>query len=150
MNDFAHNTVLKGEVSPKMYIDLLEKYLSVAPFLLPEDRGNPFNRPMLRHPGNHPQAIFAYLSNQSYVDLNPTNLFVSDSYEVSCIIDWQHTIILPLLLTAGNPPLFEIPTRNLQRALKSLLCQRTMTLQVPTRRSRLTSSTDGGCCSTCT
>ena len=92
-----------------MYIDLLEKFLSVAPYLLPEDRGNPFNRPMLRHPGNHPQAIFAYLSNQFYVDLNPTNLFVSDSCEVSCIIDWQHTTILPLLLTAGNPPLFENP-----------------------------------------
>jgi len=45
----------------------------------------------------------------SYVDLNPTNLFVSDSCEVSCIIDWQHTTTLPLLLIAGHPPLFENP-----------------------------------------
>ncbi|KFY97854.1 hypothetical protein V500_01898 [Pseudogymnoascus sp. VKM F-4518 (FW-2643)] len=42
-------------------------------------------------------------------DLNPTNIFVSDSCEVSCIIDWQHTTVLPLLLAAGNPPLFENP-----------------------------------------
>lgn len=43
------------------------------------------------------------------LDLNPTNIFVSDSCEVSCIIDWQHTTLLPLLLDAGNPPLFENP-----------------------------------------
>ncbi|KAL9104654.1 MAG: hypothetical protein Q9163_000397 [Psora crenata] len=92
VNDFPHNTVLKGEVSPKIYLDLLDKYQSVVPYLLPGGQGNPLNRPTLRHP-----------------DLNPTNLFVSDSCEVSCIIDWQHTSILPLLLTAGNPPLFENP-----------------------------------------
>ena len=63
VNDFPHNTVLKDEVSPKIYIDLLEKYLSVAPYLLPEDRGNPLNRPTLRHPGNYSQAILGHLSN---------------------------------------------------------------------------------------
>ncbi|KAI9673929.1 MAG: Phosphotransferase enzyme [Caeruleum heppii] len=92
VNDFPHNTVLKGEISPKTYLDLLDKYLSVAPHLLPRDHGNPLNRPTLRHP-----------------DLNPTNLFVSESCEVSCIIDWQHTTALPLLLMAGHPPLFENP-----------------------------------------
>lgn len=34
---------------------------------------------------------------------------MTDSCEISCIIDWQHTTILPLLLTAGSPPLFENP-----------------------------------------
>lgn len=34
---------------------------------------------------------------------------MSDSCEISCIIDWQHATILPLLLVAGNPPLFENP-----------------------------------------
>ncbi len=34
---------------------------------------------------------------------------MSDSCEVSCIIDWQHTTTLPLLLMACNPPLFENP-----------------------------------------
>lgn len=32
---------------------------------------------------------------------------MSDSCEVSCLIDWQYSTILPLLLTAGNPPLFQ-------------------------------------------
>ncbi|PGH07903.1 hypothetical protein AJ80_07943 [Polytolypa hystricis UAMH7299] len=91
-NEFPHNNMLKGEIAPEIYIDLLDKYLSVAPYLLPEDRGNPLNQPTLRHP-----------------DLNPTNIYVSDSCDVSCIIDWQHTTILPLLLTAGNPPQFENP-----------------------------------------
>lgn len=34
---------------------------------------------------------------------------MTESCEVSCIIDWQHTTILPLLLVAGNPPLFDNP-----------------------------------------
>ena len=55
------------------------------------------------------QKLSRGTSIDSYVDLNPTNLFVSDSCEVSCIIDWQHTTILPLLLVAGNPPLFRNP-----------------------------------------
>ena len=36
-------------------------------------------------------------------------MFVTESCEVSCIIDWQHCSILPLLLAAGNPPLFRNP-----------------------------------------
>lgn len=43
------------------------------------------------------------------LDLNPTNIFVTDSCEISCIIDWQHTTVLPLLVGAGNPPLFGNP-----------------------------------------
>jgi hypothetical protein len=43
------------------------------------------------------------------LDLNPANIFVSDECEVSCIIDWQHTTLLPLLLAAGNPTLFDNP-----------------------------------------
>lgn len=34
---------------------------------------------------------------------------MTDSCQISCIIDWQHTTILPLLLSAGNPPLFDNP-----------------------------------------
>lgn len=41
--------------------------------------------------------------------MNPSNIFVTDSCEISCIIDWQHSSIQPLLLTAGNPPMFENP-----------------------------------------
>ncbi|KAK2753450.1 Phosphotransferase enzyme [Arachnomyces sp. PD_36] len=91
-NDFPHNDALEGEIAPQLYVDLLDKYLAMCPYLLPEDQAHPMNQPTMRHP-----------------DLNPTNIYVSDSCEVSCIIDWQHTTILPLLLAAGNPPLFENP-----------------------------------------
>ncbi|OJD10857.1 hypothetical protein ACJ73_09674 [Blastomyces percursus] len=91
-NDFPHNTMLEGAVAPEIYVHLLDRYLSICPYLLPEDPAHSMNQPTLRHP-----------------DLNPTNIYVSDSCEVSCIIDWQHTTILPLLLAAGNPTLFEKP-----------------------------------------
>ncbi|KZF19208.1 hypothetical protein L228DRAFT_224932, partial [Xylona heveae TC161] len=92
-NDFPQNNIVKGKVDPKLHLDLLDKYISISPFILPEDRASPMNTPTMRHPA----------------DLTPSNIFVSDSCEISCIIDWQHTTILPLLLTAGNPPLFENP-----------------------------------------
>lgn len=44
------------------------------------------------------------------LDLNPNNVFLCpDSQANSCIIDWQHTVVLPLLLVAGHPKLFENP-----------------------------------------
>ncbi|GLA61329.1 phosphotransferase enzyme [Aspergillus tubingensis] len=43
-------------------------------------------------------------------DLTPSNVFICpDTFKVKSIIDWQHTIITPLLLTAGYPKLFENP-----------------------------------------
>ncbi|KAL4794314.1 kinase-like domain-containing protein [Aspergillus venezuelensis] len=91
-NQFPHNDILTGEISHLEYIDLLEKFMSLSPFILPEGREDPMNKPMLRHP-----------------DLNPSNVFITDTGEVSCIIDWQHSSIQPLLLVAGNPPLFQNP-----------------------------------------
>ncbi|KAI9045164.1 kinase-like domain-containing protein [Aspergillus affinis] len=91
-NDFPHNNIVKGDISPGIYLDLLQKFLSLAPYILPEDRESPMNMPTMRHP-----------------DLNPSNVFVLDSCEISCIVDWQHSSILPLILTAGNPPLFKNP-----------------------------------------
>ncbi|OBT77466.1 hypothetical protein VF21_05233 [Pseudogymnoascus sp. 05NY08] len=91
-NKFPHNDMLEGEIAPEAYTELLDKYLALSSYLLPKSREHLLNRPILRHP-----------------DLNPMNIFVSDECEVSCIIDWQHTTVLPLLLAAGNPPLFENP-----------------------------------------
>ncbi|OOF93889.1 hypothetical protein ASPCADRAFT_132230 [Aspergillus carbonarius ITEM 5010] len=91
-NDFPHNNMVKGEISPDIYADLLRTYITISPHILPGDRANPMNKPTMRHP-----------------DLNPSNVFVTESCEVSCIIDWQHCSILPLLLAAGNPPLFRNP-----------------------------------------
>ncbi|KZF26474.1 kinase-like protein [Xylona heveae TC161] len=89
--DFPHNGVFPGEKQPEDYVRLLEKYLALAPYLLPKDTDSPLNRPTLRHP-----------------DLNPNNIFISpDSGAISCIIDWQHTTIEPRLLVAGYPRAFE-------------------------------------------
>ncbi|KAL4966948.1 kinase-like domain-containing protein [Aspergillus stella-maris] len=91
-NQFPHNEILAGEISHIGYIDMLEKFMSLSPFILPEDRDDPMNKPTLRHP-----------------DLNPSNVFITDTGEISCIIDWQHSSIQPLLVIAGNPPLFQNP-----------------------------------------
>ena len=49
--DFPHNTVFPGVNSHKDYLNLLQKYVTVAPYLLPRDLSNPLNRPTIRHPG---------------------------------------------------------------------------------------------------
>ncbi|KAB8206652.1 hypothetical protein BDV34DRAFT_212276 [Aspergillus parasiticus] len=91
--DFPHNGSTPGEVSPEEYIHLLEKFLLLAPYLLPRDSDNPLNQLTLRHP-----------------DLNPNNTFVSPaSGGISCIIEWQHTTVEPRLLVAGHPRAFENP-----------------------------------------
>lgn len=53
--DFPHNTVFPGVNSHKDYLELLKKYLSIAPCLLPKDPGDVLNRPTLRHPGVFPK-----------------------------------------------------------------------------------------------
>ncbi|EZF30847.1 hypothetical protein H109_04219 [Trichophyton interdigitale MR816] len=94
MNTFPHNALegIPREVPHDVYIDLLKKYMSLAPYILPQDPADPMNKPTLRHP-----------------DLDPRNIFVSDEGEVTCLIDWQYTTILPLLLVTGNPPMFDNP-----------------------------------------
>lgn len=69
---------------PREHIQSLEKYIQVAPHLVPKEPW--LCKPTLRHP-----------------DLNPNNIFVSDEYEIAGIIDWQHSKALPLFLHAGIP-----------------------------------------------
>lgn len=47
---FPHNGVLTGKQNPDRYVDLLRKYLALAPYLLPRE-GSELNTPTLRHPG---------------------------------------------------------------------------------------------------
>ncbi|KAI9672562.1 MAG: Phosphotransferase enzyme [Caeruleum heppii] len=100
---FPHRTVIDHPVSPAGHLEVLDKYLSAAPHLLPSDISHPMNRPTLRHPDPSPQNIF----------VDP------ETHEISCIIDWQHAMVLPLLLAAGYPPMFEnpdpIPPRGLEK-----------------------------------
>ncbi|PWY88005.1 phosphotransferase enzyme family protein [Aspergillus sclerotioniger CBS 115572] len=92
-SDFPHSTVFPGINSPQDYLDLLRKYLAIAPYLLPREPGNNLSRPTLRHP-----------------DLTPSNVFICpDTFKVTSVIDWQHTVIAPLLFAAGYPKLFENP-----------------------------------------
>lgn len=72
------------ESSPQEHIETLEKYLQIAPHLVPKHEG--LLRPILRHP-----------------DLQPNNIFVSDDLDILGIIDWQHASVLPLFLAAGIP-----------------------------------------------
>lgn len=42
--------------------------------------------------------------------LTPISVFIClDTFKTTSIIDWQHTVIIPLVLTAGYPRLFENP-----------------------------------------
>ncbi|KAL4777999.1 serine/threonine protein kinase [Aspergillus varians] len=91
--DFPHNTIFPGIQFPRKYLELLRKYLALAPHLLPREPGHNLTRPTLRHP-----------------DLTPSNVFICpDTFKVKSIIDWQHTVVTPLLLAAGYPKLFENP-----------------------------------------
>lgn len=63
----------------------LEKYLQIASHLIPRDCPA-FHRPVIRHP-----------------DLQPNNIFVSSELEISGLIDWQHSTVLPLFLQCGIP-----------------------------------------------
>ncbi|GAQ37990.1 hypothetical protein PDIG_16970 [Aspergillus niger] len=73
-----------------------------APYLLSREQGNNLSKPTLRHP-----------------DLTPSNVFICpDTFKVRSIIDWQHTIITPLLLTAGYPKIFENPNPKHPSELK--------------------------------
>jgi hypothetical protein len=107
--DFPHNGVFPGVKSPADYISLLDKYLALAPFLLPEDSNHLLNQPTLRHPGMCTVWTLSTILT-SHTDLNPNNIFISpDSGAISCLIDWQHAIVEPCLLAAGCPRAFENP-----------------------------------------
>ena len=36
-------------------------------------------------------------------DLRPSNIFVSDDFEITSLIDWQYSTILPFFLISGIP-----------------------------------------------
>ncbi|KAH7317928.1 phosphotransferase family protein [Rhexocercosporidium sp. MPI-PUGE-AT-0058] len=76
------------KVDPEVQIQHLSDYLKVAPHLIP--KGEPLNVPTIRHP-----------------DLSPSNILISDSGDITGIIDWQHATILPLFLQAKIPKHFQ-------------------------------------------
>jgi hypothetical protein len=63
-------------------------YLKVAPYLV--SKAEQLNVPTIRHP-----------------DLSPSNILISDSGDITGIIDWQHTTILSIFLQAKIPKHFQ-------------------------------------------
>ncbi|PKX97902.1 uncharacterized protein P174DRAFT_426260 [Aspergillus novofumigatus IBT 16806] len=56
---FPHNGVFPGEKFPEDYLCLLDKYLTLAQYLLPDEPDNPLDRPTLRHPACNGRAASA-------------------------------------------------------------------------------------------
>jgi hypothetical protein len=75
-------------VSPGVQMQILRDYLNLVPLLVPEQAG--LSKPTIRHP-----------------DLSPSNILVSSSGEITGLIDWQHTSVLPLFLQAKIPKHFQ-------------------------------------------
>ncbi|KAM5458569.1 hypothetical protein MaudCBS49596_000485 [Microsporum audouinii] len=78
----------KKKVDPGVQIRSLENYLSVAPYIIPTQEY--LNQPTIRHP-----------------DFSPNNIFINESGEISAIIDWERTSILPLFIQANIPKYFQ-------------------------------------------
>ncbi|KAK5999991.1 hypothetical protein QM012_005079 [Aureobasidium pullulans] len=76
------------EVDPQVQMQVLRDYLNIVPLLIPEQAE--LTKPTIRHP-----------------DLSPSNIFVSDSGDITGLIDWQHTSVLPLFLQAKIPKHFQ-------------------------------------------
>ncbi|EFR01039.1 serine/threonine protein kinase [Nannizzia gypsea CBS 118893] len=76
------------KVNPEVQIRNLEDFLSVAPYIIPSQEF--LNEPTIRHP-----------------DLSPNNIFMTETGEISSIIDWERTSILPLFIQAKIPKHFQ-------------------------------------------
>ena len=76
------------KVDPQVQINHLSDYLKITPYLVP--KSEQLNIPTIRHP-----------------DLSPSNIFISDSGNITGIIDWQHATVLPIFLQAKIPKHFQ-------------------------------------------
>ena len=77
-----------NKIDPNEHVKSLEEYLALAPYLVPPSTR--LNRAILRHP-----------------DLQPNNILISEDFNITGLIDWQHTVILPVFLTVGLPKSFQ-------------------------------------------
>ncbi|KAG8627323.1 hypothetical protein KVT40_004806 [Elsinoe batatas] len=107
-------------MKPDAYSQVLEEYLRLAPSLdLPADHA--FSRPILRHP-----------------DLSPTNIIVSDDFDMVGLIDWQHSARLEKPVTKLPDNYDEMSSREkselsekLRRRLVHFLYAAKTMVQVP-------------------
>ncbi|RDW70457.1 aminoglycoside phosphotransferase family protein [Aspergillus mulundensis] len=76
--------VSHSQNDPAEHVSLLERYLTVAPCLLPQEN----------------DLIGSYLWHS---DLRTPNIFVDDTGHITSIIDWQSTYAAPLFLEGRHP-----------------------------------------------
>lgn len=76
--------VSHSQNSPAEHISLLEKYISIAPYLLPREED------LL--------GLFLW-----HTDLRTPNIFVNDNGNITSIIDWQSVWAGPLFLEGRHP-----------------------------------------------
>jgi aminoglycoside phosphotransferase (APT) family kinase protein len=91
MDRMRRETFYLEKQQPSVHQDSLQKYLQVSKHLMPQVNSK-LLRPIIRHP-----------------DLRPSNIFVSDDFEITSLIDWQSSVILPLCLQSGIQPTWTIP-----------------------------------------
>lgn len=84
-NRMQRETFNLEKQAPSVHLDSLKKYLKISSDLIP-DRCEELTQPVIRHP-----------------DLRPSNIFVSDEYEITSLIDWQAAVVLPVFLHSGIP-----------------------------------------------
>ena len=84
---------------PSVHLDSLQKYSQISKHLVPQGDSD-LSRPTIRHP-----------------DLRRSNIFVSDDFEITSLIDWQHSTILPLFLQSGIPNDLDNSRDSFSRAL---------------------------------
>jgi hypothetical protein len=73
---------------PDDHANSLLDYLRLAPHLVPTS--SKLNLPILRHP-----------------DLQPNNIFISEDFGITGLLDWQHSMVLPRFLASGMPDMFQ-------------------------------------------
>ncbi|EME81365.1 uncharacterized protein MYCFIDRAFT_38290, partial [Pseudocercospora fijiensis CIRAD86] len=83
-NRFQRETFNFRKQSPSVHLDSLRKYLQISKHLIPHSEA--LTSSVLRHP-----------------DLRPSNVFVSEDFRITALIDWQHSSALPMFLSAGIP-----------------------------------------------
>lgn len=76
------------KVHPGEQIANLQNYLGIAPYLVPAVEI--LNKSTIRH-----------------TNLSPTNIFVDESGDITSIIDWERTAVLPMFLHARVPADFQ-------------------------------------------
>jgi hypothetical protein len=81
---------LKEPELPDEMLDLLDRYLRLAPAMVPAQSPDDTHSSTLWHP-----------------DLHLDNVFVDpESKRITCIIDWQSAAVLPLFYQCGVPTMF--------------------------------------------